>query len=168
MSLQYSALQRFHSPGLTVFYKPLIYLYILTINLWIMTNYFSNQGFFLWNKEDNHTFLIEWHFLLQLHNTWLLIKKTLVLFQLFLNGAIYCLSLLQILATANEDCANSYLLHMCVFQCGAVTVSQYELFGWENIGSTLQQDTDKPTLQIHAHNTSDKPEEKNILAFTYD
>lgn len=52
---------------------------------------------------------------------------------------------------------------MCVFQCGAVTVSQYELFGWENIGSTLQQDTDKPTLQIHAHNTSDKPKEKIYL-----
>lgn len=49
---------------------------------------------------------------------------------------------------------------MCVSRCGAVTVSQCGLSGWGNIGSTLQQDTDKPALQIHAHNTSNKPEKK--------
>lgn len=51
-------------------------------------------------------------------------------------------------------------MHTCVSRCGAVTVSQCALSGWENIGSTLQQDTDKPAPQIHAHNTSDKPEEE--------
>lgn len=54
---------------------------------------------------------------------------------------------------------------MCVFQCDAVTVSQYGLFGWENNGSILRQDTGKPTLQIHAHNISDKPKGKNMLTF---
>lgn len=49
---------------------------------------------------------------------------------------------------------------MCVSRCGAATVSQCALSAWENIGSTLQQDTDKPALQIHAHNTSNKPEGK--------
>lgn len=82
---------------------------------------------------------------------------------------IFITDLLQISATASEDGANSYLLHTCVFQCGAVTVSRCELFGWENSGSTPQQDTDRPTLQIHAHNTSDRPKEKeNKLAFSYD
>lgn len=79
---------------------------------------------------------------------------------LFLNGATYCVSLLQILATAMEDSVNSYLLHRCVFQCDAVTVSQYGLFEWENIDSTLRQDTGKPTLQTHAHSISDKPKRK--------
>lgn len=51
---------------------------------------------------------------------------------------------------------------MCVFQCDAVAVWQYGLFGWENIGSTLRRDTGKPTLQIHAHNISDKPKGKKV------
>lgn len=60
-------------------------------------------------------------------------------------------------------------MHTCVSRCGAVTVSQCGLSGWESIGSTPQQDTGKPALQIHAHNTSDKPEggkKKRLDLFT--
>lgn len=38
-----------------------------------MLNYFSNQDF-PQNREDNHTFLMEWHFVPQLRNTWLLVR----------------------------------------------------------------------------------------------
>lgn len=58
-------------------------------------------------------------------------------------------------------------MHTCVSRCGAVTVSQCGLSGWESIGSTPQQDTGKPALQIHAHNTSDKPEEGEKSAWIY-
>lgn len=131
-----------------------------------MINYFSNQNFFLQNREDNHTFLMEWHFVPQLRNTWLFVK----------NSLWFCFSYFSVVPPADyiyyrfyyKDCAKSYLLHTCVSRCGAVTVSQCGLSGWESIGSTLQQDTDKPALQIHAHNTSDKPEgKKKTLGFIY-
>lgn len=70
----------------------------LIYDLWLITTVIKT---FLQNREDNHTFLKEWHFVPQLHNTWLLVKVSkevsLVLFQLFLHGATCWLHLLQIL-----------------------------------------------------------------------
>lgn len=69
----------------------------LTYDLGLITSVIKT---FLQNREDNHTFLMEWHFVPQLRNTWLLVKAgkevSLVWFQLFLCGATCCLHLLQI------------------------------------------------------------------------
>lgn len=65
------ALQYFRNLLYTFKFLQLIY------GLWLTTSAVKTS--FLWNKEENCTFLMQWHFLLQLQNTWLLIKESLVL-----------------------------------------------------------------------------------------